>query len=160
MPYILAPVYTYRRALVNPANNITQIQIKGPAARSIVVMGFGATPTTAVTTSTTWSLQLGYIPTTFGTVTIGVSTDILANSPAATASTIQLGTAATGFTATVEPTYTSKWVKGGNALSPIEQVLVPETYVLLAGATGVGLLCTPAPPAGTYDFWIQYCEIA
>ena len=160
MPYIIAPIYTYRRALVNPAINITQIQIKAPAARSLVIMGFGASPTTAVTSSTTWPLQIGRIPTTFGTVTIGVAADIQQNAGSSAASTIQLGTAATGFTATAEPTYTDKWVKAANALGPLEQIYIPEQAIILAGATGVGLVPLLAPPAGTYDFWVQYCEVS
>jgi hypothetical protein len=160
MPYIIAPIYTLRKALANPAINITQLQLKGPAARSLIILGFGATPMTAVTSSTTWPLQIGRIPTTFGTVTTSVAGDIQQNAGSSVASTIQLGTAASGFTATVEPTYTDKWVKAANALGPLEQIYIPESAIILPGATGVGLVPLLAPPAGTYDFWIQFCEVA
>lgn len=159
MVFIPCFKYRYQKLITNPAINITQLQLKSSTTGCLCILGFGAIPTTAVTTSTTWALQLGRIPTTFGAVTIAVAADIIKESQASPTSSVVLGTSATGSTASGEPTYTDKWVKGGNALSPIEEIYLPELRKTVQASAGVGLLSLLAPPAGTYMYWIDFAEI-
>jgi hypothetical protein len=156
--FVPSNVYTFRRSVVNPTA-VTNLQIKAAAAKPIVVLAFGVVATTANTTNTTIAVQLGRIPTTFGTVTAAVAADITTEQPGSGTTAVQLGTAATGYTATGEPTYTDTWAYEVNVLGPLDKVYLPEERKVFAAATGVGLKTLLAPPAGTYTFYITYAEI-
>lgn len=158
MSFVPGPIFTFRRSIVNPTA-VTNLQIKAAAAKPIVILRYAAHATTAITTNTTWAVQLGLIPTTFGTVTAAVAGDIAKKHAGWAATSVQLGTAATGYTATAEPTYTDTWVTESNALGAIERVYVPQEVLVVAAAAGVGLKTLLAPPAGTYVFEIDYLEV-
>lgn len=160
MSFVPMNIYTFRRSIVNPTA-VTNLQIKCPAIKPIIVLAFGCHATTAVTTNTTWALQLARIPTTFGTVTAAVvATDVDTDAPAAAAaSTIVVGTTSSGYTATGEPTYTDTWTYEFNALGAADVVFIPEMRKVIAAAAGVGLKTLLAPPAGTYMYYITYGEI-
>lgn len=160
MSFVPCNIYTFRRTFTNPTA-VTQLQIKAAAAKPIVILGFGAEAVSAITipASPVVGLQLGRIPTTFGTVTAAVAGDFSAENPGEGATAVQLGTAASGHTATVEPTYGDLWPYQWNLNGAGGRIYLPEERKIIAAATGVGLKSLVAPPAGTYWYWITYAEV-
>lgn len=159
MSFVPMPIYTLAVNITNPGA-VTNLQLKAHATRPVVLLGFRVLPRFTITSNTYVPIQIGRIPTTFGTVTALAAGDVDPHNPLFPAAGLQFGTTSTGHTATGEPTYTDIWEFGYNTAGGANIFFLPEDRKLFAAATGFGIKhAISAPPAGSYRFEAIFGEI-
>lgn len=157
MSFVPGQIYTVRKSLVTPGA-VTNLRLKAHATRPIVLLSFGYAPTTAQTVNTTIGVQLGRIPTTFGTATDLVAGDFVPHNPNSPTTGVQVGAGLSGHTCTVEPTYTDTWTFGFNVLNEYMCKFLPEERIPFNAATGLGIKASLAL-TGTWVVWATYLEL-
>jgi hypothetical protein len=154
---MLEHAYTFRRsATVSTA--ITVLQIKASATRPFVILRAWASQGSS-TTSAQAAIEL-VRKSGAATVTAAITADIVLLDTNDAATGVQLGTAATGYTATVEGTDGDVLIEEGfNVLNGWLYVPVPEERILVPAAGIIALKFSIAPPSATWKYGITYAEV-
>lgn len=110
------------------------------------------------TTSTAAAAYLARL-TAAQTVTAAVAGDIRKLDPGDAATSLQLGTALSGFTGTTAGTVGDVlWRSGWNILNTLPFTPIPEEMPVIPGGGIVALMWSVAPPAGTYQITLRFQE--
>lgn len=152
----MAREYTLSREVTNPTA-VTQLQIAAGTAMPIVVMRAWVTQR-STTTSTAIGVEL-VRKTAAATVTAAIAADIKKYDPADAASSVQLGTALSGYTATAEGTDGDAIaLEAFNILNGWYFEPQPELRPTVPGGGIIALKFLTAPPNGTYEVGIAFSE--
>ena len=151
-------VYTFSRTGMSISTAITVLQLAAAAAKPVEILRAWASQQTSTT-----SVQAGITlvrKTGAATVTIAASTDIKKANPSDGTSSVQLGTALTGYTATVEGTDGDQLIVDGfNILSGWLYLPVPEERIVVPGGGILGLKFLTTQTAATYSVGLTYREL-
>ncbi len=151
-------VYTFSRQGMSVSTAITVLQLAAATAKPVEILRAWASQQTS-TTSTQVGITL-VRKTGAATVTAAVAADIKKANPSDSASSVQLGTALTGYTATAEGTDGDQlYVDGFNVLSGWLYLPVPEERIVVAGGGIIGLKFLTTQAAATYNVGICYREL-
>jgi hypothetical protein len=152
-------VYTFSRALTNPTA-VTQLQIATAAGKPIQILrAWFSANNAAAPASAGVAIQLNR-KSAAATVVAAVAADIVKTNPSDGASTVQLGTALTGYTASAEGTDTDLLYRDAfNDLNGWLYLPIPEERITVTGGGFVGMKLLLAPPAGTYYAGVTFVEI-
>lgn len=151
-------VYVFEKSLVNPTG-VTQLQIQAAAAISFEIIRVWVNQSTSTTSGQT-AIQI-VRKAAAATVTAAViATNIRPLDPDDAASQVQVGTTATGFTATAEGTDGDIMVEEGfNILNGYLYLPLPEERITVKGGGLIAIKFPSAPPAATYKIGVMFAEI-
>lgn len=139
----------------------TMLQIKAPAAAGMVIEAWGFSWDTAVGASSTVELLTTDVA---ATVTAHVAAGVLSYGKAAAVSTVQLGTAATGFTASAEGTiaagkmYDAVMLGPTTAIEPYVRVFADRERPYLAANAFLRVRANVATTATNLLCWVRWHE--
>lgn len=153
----MARDYRIWKSMVNPTA-VTQIQIQAPTARSITIIRAWVSQA-STTTSAQVKVQILRMSAGATVTAATIAADVRPMDPDDAASTVQVGTAATGFTATVAGTESDIMMSDNfNVVNGWLYLPVPEERIITSGGGRIALKFATAPPAGTYDVGIVFAE--
>lgn len=133
----MAREYEFEREITNPGA-ITLLQITAGAAMPITLMKATVSQRNSITSTAFGAYVVR--KSAAATVTAAVAADIRKLDPGDSASVVQLGTALTGYAATVEGTDGDiLWREGDNILNGYYQEPQPELRITVPGGGIVGL---------------------
>jgi len=150
-------VYTYRRQFVSPGA-VTALQLATGATKPIAIVRAWCSQVGSTTSAQT-SIRL-IRKTAAATVTAAVGTDFVDHDLSDPAASLQVGTALTGHTATVEGTDGDIIIaEGFNVLNGWLYLPVPEERIIVPAAGIVGVKFPVAPAAATYEIGVTFGEL-
>lgn len=155
----IGPVYLLKNNGVTIATAITALQLLAGSAGPVEILRASLTQSTTTTSAQT---AAGVIrKSAAATVTAAVAgTTLLKGNPVAPASNANLGTSATGITASAEGTNGElSTQRGFNVLNGYEWLPTPEERILAPQAGIVALTFQAAPPSATWFAELAFREL-
>jgi hypothetical protein len=152
----LAREYVFERELVNPGA-ITALQIAAGTSMPLTIMRAKVTQRTSQTSTAVGAYLVR--KTAAATVTAAVAGDLRKKDPGDAATSVQLGTALTGYAASAEGTDGDIIEREGfNILNGWYYEPQPELRDTVPAGGIIGLKFSAAPPNGTYSVTIAFAE--
>lgn len=155
----MSGIYVLRNGGVTISTAITVLQIKTGAAKPIEILRASLTQGSS-TTSAQCAVKL-LRKTAAATVTIAAAgTNVNKYDPGSPTAGVELGTSATGFTASAEGTDGEVDVERGfNVLNGFEWLATPEERIVVPAASFFALKFGISPPSATWYGEIVYKEL-